>query len=87
MRNLGENHLVVPLTRLIRPIPPADLARANAQTNLVVVPAPLKFVGVVGLFPAHREAEVRPIHRKETVVSNVPHLPVFKENLAAKKER
>ena len=80
-QSILENHLVVPITRLVRPIPPANIPRLDAQPYLVTVPAPLEFEAIKSHWPAHREAEVCAVHREETVISDVPHLPVFECNL------
>ena len=57
------------------------------QPNLIAVSTLLKFGGVKRLWIAHCKAEVCPIHRKETVASNVSLLPVFERKSSGRKER
>ena len=44
-----KNHLVIPITRLIWPMPPANIPRFDTQTNLIAVSAPLELVVPEGL--------------------------------------
>jgi hypothetical protein len=76
-----ENGQVVPLPWGIRPTPPANVSRQDAQTHLVPKTTLLKLVTPKWFGITHFDPEVGSVDRQQAVVSDVSHLPVIKLNL------
>jgi hypothetical protein len=69
------------------PTPPANVSRFDAQTNLVLKTTLLKFLGIKTLAPAYCNVKISVIIAKQTVVSKVALLPVFKSNLSPERRK
>ena len=81
LETVPENGQVIPLPWGIRPTPPANISRLDAQPHLIPQPTLFKFVAPKRLRIAHCDPEVGSVDRKQAVVSDVSHLPVIKLNL------
>jgi hypothetical protein len=78
---IPENREVIPLSWGIRPAPPADAPRLDAECHLIPQTALLELVTPKGLRIALRNPEVGSGHREQTIFLDISLLPVFKFDL------